>query len=178
MIPIISNISSTRGMVERTSLSNLPTLLVRIQLYVAASLLLSYAPACCDSISPILSHFSNPAQAIGTQDHDLHRVRRSALNLYFSKKAVQDLVPSIQQVIEKLCDRLRQAAESGEILNMKYFFNAATLDIITEYCFSRPAGNLSKPDFGRKSFDDVDSFVEVSLWVRRGFRARGIILIY
>ncbi|APA10778.1 hypothetical protein sscle_07g055480 [Sclerotinia sclerotiorum 1980 UF-70] len=100
---------------------------------------------------------------IGTQDHDHHRIRRAALNPFFSKKSINDLVARIQRPILILCDRLEKATKTGEILNMKYFYAAVTLDIINDYCFSREPDNVLRPDFGRKSFDDVDTFLNISL---------------
>ncbi|KAJ5672267.1 benzoate 4-monooxygenase cytochrome P450 [Penicillium longicatenatum] len=110
---------------------------------------------------------------IGTQSHSLHRLRRSALNPFFSKKSVADLVPVMWRPIEILRERLHHAAETGEVLNMKYFYAAVTLDIINAYCFAHEPSNVRQPDFGRKGFDDVDSFLKVSLlnihipWVMR-----------
>lgn len=48
---------------------------------------------------------------------------------------------------------------------MKYFYAAITLDVMNNYCFARNTDNVLRSDFGRKSFDDVDSFLEVSLLV-------------
>ncbi|CAL5868081.1 uncharacterized protein PFLUO_LOCUS2304 [Penicillium psychrofluorescens] len=100
---------------------------------------------------------------IGTQSHDLHRVRRNALNPFFSKKSVTDLVPVMWRPIEILRERLHHVAQTGGMLNMKYIYAAVTLDIINAYCFAREPVNVRQPDFGRKGFDDVDSFLEVSL---------------
>ncbi|KAJ6150673.1 benzoate 4-monooxygenase cytochrome P450 [Penicillium chermesinum] len=83
---------------------------------------------------------------IGTQSHDLHH-----------------LVPVMWRPIEILRERLQHAAQTGETLNMKYFFAAVTLDIINAYCFAHEPHNVRQPDFGRKGFDDVDSFLEISL---------------
>ncbi|KAA8651302.1 cytochrome P450 [Aspergillus tanneri] len=104
-----------------------------------------------------------PIQAIGTQTHELHRIRRSALNPFFSKKSVNDLVPEMRRPIAILRERLDQASKNGETMNMKYMYAAVTLDIINDYCFARDPENVTQADFGRKGFDDVDSFLEVSL---------------
>lgn len=75
--------------------------------------------------------------------------------------------------IEILRERLHHAAQTGGMLNMKYFYAAVTLDIINAYCFTHEPHNVRQPDFGRKGFDDVDSFLEVSLlnihipWIMR-----------
>ncbi|KAK6826924.1 hypothetical protein RU639_004766 [Aspergillus parasiticus] len=100
---------------------------------------------------------------IGTQSHELHRLRRSALNPFFSKKSVNDLVPVMWRPIDILRKRLQQAAQTGDMLNMKYIYAAVTLDIINAYCFAHEPHSMDQPDFGRKGFDDVDSFLEMSL---------------
>ncbi|KAE8319328.1 putative benzoate 4-monooxygenase cytochrome P450 [Aspergillus transmontanensis] len=100
---------------------------------------------------------------IGTQSHELHRLRRSALNPFFSKISVNDLVPVMWRPIDILRKRLQQAAQTGDMLNMKYIYAAVTLDIINAYCFAHEPHTMDQPDFGRKGFDDVDSFLEVSL---------------
>lgn len=97
--------------------------------------------------------------------HELHRVRRGALNPFFSKKSVNDLVPAIQRSIDIACKRLEDASKTGETINMKYIYAAITLDIINDYCFAKDPENVLKPDFGRKGFDDLDGFMQVSLLV-------------
>jgi hypothetical protein len=109
-------------------------------------------------------------QAIGTQGHHLHRIRRGALNPFFSKRSVLDLVPFIQTHIDRLCARFDAASKSAEPIDLKYCFAAVTLDIMNEYCFSKDSLTTMKPDFGRKSFEDIDSFLEISLLVS----ARGV----
>lgn len=104
-------------------------------------------------------------QAIGTQSHELYRIRRAPLNPFFSKKSVNDLTPVIRRPLEILCQRLDPASKTGETQNMKYFYNALTPDIINTYCFAREPESVVKPDFNRKSFDDVDGFLYVSLLV-------------
>jgi len=90
------------------------------------------------------------------------------LNPFFSKRSVTDLVPSITSLVNRLCDRLRDANKTGQPVNLKYCFAALTLDIINEYCFSTDPETTLKADFGEKEFDDIDSFLKMSLWVRLG----------
>lgn len=111
--------------------------------------------------------------ALGTQMHELHRLRRSAISPFFSKGSVNTLVPDMRRPIEALRSRLDDASRNKTLLNMKYMYAAVAQDIINEYCFARPMENVFKPDFGRKQFDDIDSFTYVSLvnlhmlWVLR-----------
>ncbi|EEA20930.1 hypothetical protein TMatcc_000933 [Talaromyces marneffei ATCC 18224] len=100
---------------------------------------------------------------LGTGPHELHRVRRSALSPFFSRKAVLDLVPTIQRPTAILCRRLQEASLTGETMNLKYIFAAVTLDIINDYCFAREPTTTLEPDFGKKETDNVAYFLKVSL---------------
>ncbi|PQE06289.1 benzoate 4-monooxygenase cytochrome P450 protein [Rutstroemia sp. NJR-2017a BBW] len=62
--------------------------------------------------------------AIGTQGHHLHRIRRGALNPFFSKRSVLDLVPFIRTHIDRLCARFDAASKSSEPIDLKYCFAA------------------------------------------------------
>ncbi|RAO70228.1 uncharacterized protein BHQ10_006240 [Talaromyces amestolkiae] len=101
--------------------------------------------------------------SIGTASHELHRLRRSALNPFFSRKSVMDLVPTILRPTAILCERLKQANLTGETLNLKYVFPAVTIDIINAYCFAREPTTVLEPDFGKKDTDNVAYFLKVSL---------------
>lgn len=68
------------------------------------------------------------------------------------------------QPIDILLQRLHNAAKTKEVINMKYVYAAVTLDIINNYCFAHEPHSVRQPDFGRKGFDDVDSFLAVCLW--------------
>ncbi|CAG8974307.1 hypothetical protein HYALB_00011977 [Hymenoscyphus albidus] len=52
-----------------------------------------------DKLYRVANAFGPYPATIGTQDHDLHRLRRSAVNVFFSKRSVLDLVPHIQRII-------------------------------------------------------------------------------
>ncbi|KAL2807885.1 putative benzoate 4-monooxygenase cytochrome P450 [Aspergillus granulosus] len=101
--------------------------------------------------------------AISTASHGHHRLRRSALNPFFSKKSVSELVSAMTHAIDILCQRLRDAGKTGEHVNLKYIYAAVTSDIIDGYCFAREPTKVLEKDFGQKFFDDIDSFLEVSL---------------
>ncbi|KLJ09026.1 hypothetical protein EMPG_15547 [Blastomyces silverae] len=116
-----------------------------------------------DKPSRVAEAFGPYPAAIGTVSHELHRIRRSPLNPFFSKKSVNDLFLVMCRPTNILCKRLDEACKTGETINMKYIYAAVTLDIINDYCFASSTENVLKPDFGRKGFDDVDSFFAVSL---------------
>ena len=79
------------------------------------------------------------------------------------------MVPFVQSIIDKMCDRLGTATETGEPIDLKYCYAALSFDIISEYCFSMTPDRILKPDFDKKPFDDIDDFVEMSLVVSHAF---------
>jgi hypothetical protein len=81
------------------------------------------------------------------QPHDHHRIRRQALNPYFSKQSVTKLEPSIRGVVENLCRRLREFKGSKEPVNTGDAYAALTMDIISEYSFAKSYGCVDRSDF-------------------------------
>ncbi|KAI9764141.1 MAG: hypothetical protein M1840_008701 [Geoglossum simile] len=92
--------------------------------------------------------FGNTQSMLGTVSHDHRRIRRSAINPYFSKQSVARLGPVIQSLVDTLCDRFEGFRETGGVLNLGHAYAALMTDVITEYCFARSYGFLGKEDFG------------------------------
>lgn len=44
--------------------------------------------------------------AFGTIEHDLHRVRRNAMNKFFSRAQINRLEPEMLKLTQRLCDKL------------------------------------------------------------------------
>lgn len=78
----------------------------------------------------------SPGSMASAVSHDLHRLRRSSLNPFFSKAAVLRLEERIQSRVRLLCERLSDSLERREIIDMSVAMTSLTLDIITEYCES------------------------------------------
>lgn len=78
----------------------------------------------------------SPGSMASAVSHDLHRLRRSSLNPFFSKAAVIRLEERIQSRVSILCERLSGFLDRGEIVDISVAMTSLTLDIITEYCKS------------------------------------------
>ena len=96
--------------------------------------------------------YNTTAAALGTVPHDLHRSRRAALNPFFSKQSVRRLEPVLNQTLVKVLGNLSAAAKSGEPLNIHLLYNAATSDIIYDYCFGDSPNNLDRADLNEEFF--------------------------
>jgi cytochrome P450 len=92
-------------------------------------------------------HFLTTFQtAFLTIDHDHHRLRRNALNRYFSKTAVNKFEPYISSTAEKLCKKLEMYANLGPV-TISTAYSSFTTDVITEYCFENSYNFLDGEDF-------------------------------
>jgi hypothetical protein len=65
--------------------------------------------------------------SFGTLDHDLHRLRRGSLNRFFSKQKVVALQHVIQDLANKLCDKLERHCNNGIPIDFESAFGDFTL---------------------------------------------------
>lgn len=100
-----------------------------------------------EKYGPSARAFGGDFAAFGTVPHAHHRMRRAALNPFFSKKSVAELMPVIQSGINGLCERLREFRATGAPANIINAYSAMTVDVITDYAFATSMGNLDTPDF-------------------------------
>ncbi|CZR56606.1 related to cytochrome P450 CYP3/CYP5/CYP6/CYP9 subfamilies [Phialocephala subalpina] len=88
-----------------------------------------------------------PSSIFSTISHEHHRLRRSAISPFFSKRSVNQLEPLIQGKVDKLAARFKNIMESGEVIRADAAFTALTFDIISQYSFARDYDHLSEADF-------------------------------
>ncbi len=65
--------------------------------------------------------------AFGTLDHDHHRLRRGALNRFFSKQKVSALQHVVQDLANKLCEKLESYCNTGTPIDFEGAFGDFTL---------------------------------------------------
>jgi len=85
--------------------------------------------------------------SFSTITHDQHKLRRGAVNPFFSARSVTKLEPLLRSKIDKLSARFDGFVESGEVLRLDAAFMALTMDIICDYAFSHDRKYLDEPDF-------------------------------
>ncbi|OCK79494.1 cytochrome P450 [Lepidopterella palustris CBS 459.81] len=88
-----------------------------------------------------------PESAFGTPGHEQHRMRRGAMNPYFSKAKVRSLQPRIEEVLNKLMCRFQEFQMSEEPMVVSLAYAALTNDIAMEYAFGRNDHRVDAPDF-------------------------------
>ncbi|KAL1600670.1 hypothetical protein SLS60_007058 [Paraconiothyrium brasiliense] len=99
----------------------------------------------------------------GTVDHDHHRLRRAALNPFFSRASVISIETLIQERVDRLCEALREYAQSKAVVEMHTAFMSLTLDIISTYAFGECYGLLDKPGFSPEWKHAVEAMTESSI---------------
>ncbi|KAL8834369.1 MAG: hypothetical protein Q9170_003779 [Blastenia crenularia] len=97
--------------------------------------------------------FANPNSMFTTPSNELHRLRRSELNPFFSRKVVLDLEDIVQEKAQRLIDLLQEALASGKALDAYHGFRAVSIDVITDYAFGQSYGLLDQVDLGKEFFD-------------------------
>lgn len=92
-----------------------------------------------------------------TVNHDLHRLRRAALNPLFSAAKVRELQPIIDAQVDNVLRRLDEQARASkeQPVDLVVVFAAFTNDVINEYAFARSEHLVDKPDFGRRTFESI-----------------------
>ncbi|KAF2186100.1 cytochrome P450 [Zopfia rhizophila CBS 207.26] len=71
---------------------------------------------------------------INTISHDLHRLRRSALNPFFSKASILRLEPTIRSYVDAMCQKIETYVHTKEPCSMTYAFGCMSTDVVMEYC--------------------------------------------
>ncbi|KAF7512989.1 hypothetical protein GJ744_011255 [Endocarpon pusillum] len=92
-----------------------------------------------------VNSLGNTMSGFATVDHDLHRLRRAAINPFFSKQKVTALQPVIQRLVDKLCTRFENVRGTDEVVSLECAFDAFTMDVITEYSLDTSFGYLDQP---------------------------------
>jgi Cytochrome P450 len=109
----------------------------------------------------------NPKASFGTISADLHRIRRGALNPFFSQQAVSKFSSHAQDIVDRFVRRIEACTERGESIPLSYAYRCVTVDIITEYIFGHQFNLLDRADWGREFYSAWRSLWELSPTIRQ-----------
>ncbi|KAI1810301.1 cytochrome P450 monooxygenase-like protein [Poronia punctata] len=96
--------------------------------------------------------FGNPNSSFTTASNELHRLRRSGLNAFFSQRMVLELEGIVHEKTELLLSRLQEALDSGAEIDMHHGFRAVSVDVVTDYAFGQCYDLLKQSDLGLRFF--------------------------
>ncbi|EMD90794.1 hypothetical protein COCC4DRAFT_127633 [Bipolaris maydis ATCC 48331] len=113
------------------------------------------------------AQFGIPDSVFGTSGHDLHRLRRSALNRFFSKSSVSRLEPVIHNAIEKLVLQLQKHSGSGKPVAINMAFSCVTTDIVMEYAFAKSYNFLGSPTFEPNFHRAIIAGTDMGPWFKQ-----------
>lgn len=114
--------------------------------------------------SALYDAFGIGYSTFSTRNPDVHRIRRGALNPFFSRKMVLELEDIVQTRAEKLTALAKKAFSSGQALNLHYAFRSISVDVITDYAFGQCYDLLDRPDLGESFFDMVQG-IGPTMWI-------------
>jgi cytochrome P450 len=92
-----------------------------------------------------LKSFAGPAKVATavTQEHELHRRRKSAVSRFFSRAQILRLEPEILAMAQKMCDKILMCAGEGPV-EMIHAFSCFAADTISQYAYGAPFGFLDQ----------------------------------
>ncbi|EON70037.1 hypothetical protein W97_09305 [Coniosporium apollinis CBS 100218] len=109
----------------------------------------------------------NPYALFNTSPASLHRIRRSALNPFFSAQVISRFRPHLQHATDRLCERMAACAEHDEVIPLFYAYRCLTVDIISEFVFGSQLGLLDREDWGRAFYAAYRSLWDLSPLIRQ-----------
>lgn len=109
----------------------------------------------------------NPYALFNTSPASLHRIRRAALNPFFSAQVISRFRPHLQHATDRLCERMAACAEHGEVVPLFYAYRCLTVDIISEFVFGSQLGLLDREDWGRAFYAAYRSLWDLSPLIRQ-----------
>jgi cytochrome P450 len=96
--------------------------------------------------------FGNENSSFTTPANDLHRIRRTGLNSFFSRKVVIELEDIVQDKARRLCRAIDNAITTKKPMDLHHALRAVSIDVITEYAFGQSYDLLETSDFGYDFF--------------------------
>jgi cytochrome P450 len=130
-----------------------------------------------------LAGFSVPTSVAATEEHELHRQRRSYMSPYFSQRSAVAMEPLIHERITAMLERLDQARESGTSISLDRVFSAMLADIVTSHFFGYHNNYLSIPDLrdpireGLKGISEMFHWTRFAPWMTLAFKALPVSLV-
>ncbi|KAK7968968.1 hypothetical protein PG988_008041 [Apiospora saccharicola] len=93
-----------------------------------------------------------------TRDHEQDRVRRGALNRFFSKARMMQIEPEIRRLVSELCDKMLRTREP---LYLSVAYSCFTSDVTSQYAYGEPLGFLAHHNWDKNYKDAMDGFMGV-----------------
>jgi len=103
----------------------------------------------------------------GTMHNDLHRLRRSALNPFFSTAAVLRFHNKIQEVVDRMTNHMKRNIEKDEPIPIFFALRSVSVDIICEYIFGKELYLTERADWGQSFYASWRSLWDMMALLRQ-----------
>ncbi|KAI0178062.1 putative cytochrome P450 [Pestalotiopsis sp. NC0098] len=103
--------------------------------------------------------------SFGSRLHEVHRMRRSAVNKSFSRTQMKILEPEIHELTQYFCDKLL-AWVKDEPLDLVTAFSCFTSDTISNYAYGEPLGFLAQDGWEKNYKAALNAFLQTMYMFR------------
>lgn len=120
-----------------------------------------------DKVPEFIDWTNGPGSVQSTVEHELHKLRRTALDRHFSKRQITLYAPEIQERSAKLCNMLNMEYKgTGKALELGSAFGCYATDVVTEYVFAREYRYMDYPNFAAPYVKMAHNFVQITQLIR------------
>ncbi|KAJ5173752.1 Cytochrome P450 [Penicillium coprophilum] len=114
-----------------------------------------------DKLAVYENRFGIPSAAFSTAAHAVHKKRRAALSPFFTKGRIQARAPFLQQLIDKVCDRLEsENVKQQTPLVLNHVFACFSADSILSLAFGDEPTFIDTPTWQTPFVEAMDALVK------------------
>ncbi|KAF2110249.1 cytochrome protein [Lophiotrema nucula] len=107
--------------------------------------------------------FGSPSGIFSTPEHRLHRLRRISQEPFFAKRRINQLVPEIQAIADRMCRRLQESFKrEDKPVNLSNMFTSYIADVTTMYSFNRNFDYLGDKNFESPFVQAIKGFKDIA----------------
>ncbi|KAL2802295.1 cytochrome P450 [Aspergillus granulosus] len=102
-----------------------------------------------------------------TRDHDLHRVRRGAINKFFSRGQISKLESDVKDLAHQLCDKMIRLGNRDKApFDLTTVYSCFASDVISGYCFGESFGFVAQDEWEPNFREPLNAFLEITFFFR------------
>lgn len=122
-----------------------------------------------DKLQSLENRFNNPSALLNTPKHSIHRIRRKALDPFFTRRKITEYVPTISEMLERICERIeKDFLVCSRILLIQEMWGCFSTEVIVNYCFGLSKQFIEAPDF-RSAFHGAMMDIEDQVHIMTQF---------
>ncbi|KAL9622050.1 MAG: hypothetical protein Q9160_003549 [Pyrenula sp. 1 TL-2023] len=98
---------------------------------------------------PRLQHrFNHPTATLSTPKHSIWRIRRKAIDSFFTRRRVINHMPMISELLDRVCERMEtEFIAPAKELNIEEMWGCWASDVVIKYSFGGFRQCIEAPDF-------------------------------